>query len=86
MTGYVYWAIRCKTPGCENNILLYCTGPQGQSDPPVLGGPESIEVKCMSCRQTHSYRRDEIHTKLGSAPPSDFVPHPLIRSMSQPST
>lgn len=79
MTDYVYWAVRCKTPGCDNNILLYCAGPRNPSDHPVLQGPETIDVKCDSCRQTHTYRRDEIRTKLGSPPPPDFVPHPLIQ-------
>ncbi len=80
MTDYVYWVVDCKTPGCGSPILLYFLGPDSPSVTHVLQAPDTIEVKCMSCRQTHTYRRDEIHTKIGSPPPADFVPHPLIHS------
>jgi hypothetical protein len=74
MTGYVYGVVDCKTPGCESPILLYFLGPDSPSVSHVLQVPDSIEVKCMSFRQTHAYRRNEI----GALPPADFVPHALI--------
>jgi hypothetical protein len=80
MTDYVYWAIVCKTPGCENHILLYCLGPDSPSVTHVLRAPDTIDVKCMSCRQNHTYRRDEIHTKIRTQAPVNFVPHPLIHA------
>jgi hypothetical protein len=81
MTDYLYWVVDCKTPGCENHILLYFLGPSSPSVTHVLEVPDTIEVKCLSCRQTHAYRREEIHTKVGVLPPADFVPHPLIHPM-----
>ena len=78
MTGYVYWVVDYKTPECESPILLYFLGPDSLSVTHVLQAPDTIEVKCVSYRQTHAHRRDEIHVKIGSPPPADFVPHPLI--------
>jgi hypothetical protein len=78
MIDYVYWVVDCKTSGCESPILLYFLGPDRPSVTHVLQAPDAIEAKCMFCRQTHTYRRDEIHTKIGVLPPADFVPHPLI--------
>jgi hypothetical protein len=78
MTDYFYWIVDCKTPGCENHILLYFLGSDSPSITRVLQAPDTIDVKCMSCRQTHTHRRDEIHTKIGRLPPADFVPHPLV--------
>lgn len=81
MIDYLYWVVDCKTLGCECHIPLYFLGPDSPSVPHVLEAPDTIEVKCMSCRQTCEYRRDEIHTKSGVLPPRDFVPHPLIHSI-----
>lgn len=79
MTDYVYWVVDCKTPECGGPILLYFLGPDRPAVTHVLQAPDTFEAKCKSCRQTHPYRRDEIHTKRGSPPAADFVPHPLIR-------
>ena len=79
MTDYLYWVVDCRTSGCGNHILLYFLGPDNPSVTHVLESPDTVEVKCMSCRQTHAYRYDEIHTKIGVLPPADFVPHPKVR-------
>lgn len=82
MMKYVYWVVDCKTSGCGNYVLLFFLGPDNPSAAHRLEAPDSLEVKCTSCRQTHAYRRDEIHTKLGVLPQADFVPHPLVRAKS----
>jgi hypothetical protein len=81
MTDYSYWVVSCKTRGCENPILLYFLGERTPSVP-ALEAPETFDVKCLSCRQKYTYRREEIHTKIGSLPPADFVPHPQIHPAS----
>jgi len=78
MTDYVYWIVDCKTPTCGSPILLYFLGALDASVKHVVDAPDTFDVKCMSCRQTHTYRRDDIHTKIGSLPPADFAPHPQI--------
>jgi hypothetical protein len=67
-----------KLPGAGVPSSFTSLGPHSPSVTQVLRAPDTIEVKCISCRQTHPYRRDEIRTKIGSPPAADFVPHPLI--------
>lgn len=76
-SSVVTWTLDCITP-CKSPILLYFLGPDSPSVHHVLQAPDTIEVKCMFCRQTHTYRRDEVHTKIG-VPPAARILFPILK-------
>jgi hypothetical protein len=72
-----YLAVRCSTAGCGIHLLLKYLGPHNPLRVPMLtDGPETFEVPCGACRETHTYTRDEVQWIIyPEAPAPDFPAH-----------
>jgi hypothetical protein len=57
---HAYWAVRC--PDCNMPILVTQAGIYDPDRMPVLGdaAPRAFPAPCGACRQTHTYRREEL--------------------------
>jgi hypothetical protein len=81
MPEYDFWAVDCKTEGCDSQIFLYCMGLHSPRIAHFLQfAPETIEVPCPGCGRSYRYTQDEVQARIGPEPPFDFVPHPFLRN------
>ncbi len=70
---YAYWGFRCKTKDCNTPLLVTKIGPYDKTSQipplPALTDSETTHaVHCGTCRQSHTYNRNEAQVLIVSEP------------------
>jgi len=67
---FLYWAVRCKTPGCAADILLKYIGIYDSKPAKVLiNAPDTFNMSCGNCGRFHAYTSQDLVTILTSEEP-----------------
>jgi hypothetical protein len=67
---FLYWGVRCKTPGCAANILLKYIGLYDSKPTKVLiNAPDKFNMSCGNCGSFHAYTSQDLVTIRTSEEP-----------------
>ena len=68
---HLFWAIDCKTAGCETQMFLKYIGVYDPTKMPILVDmdPNPFKVCCNVCGEIHDYADYEIVSRISDAPP-----------------
>ena len=73
--SHLYWAVDCKTPGCDSQLFLKYLGIYEPNRVAFLRemNPDPVKKKCPGCGKEHEYTHlDVVQRTADAAPPADF--------------
>ena len=69
-----YWTVECRTPSCEKAfILLDYIGDLPPSRIPLLIECKDFVVGCSECKESYSYSRSEVISRICKHDPRGFL-------------
>jgi hypothetical protein len=73
--AHIFWAVDCKTEGCDTQIFLKHIGFHDPRHMPFLTemDPDPIAIPCPDCGGSYEYHRDEVESRIADEVPEGFV-------------
>jgi hypothetical protein len=73
---YIYFTVKCKTPGCSTVVVLQYGGIHDPEKPRFSASPSDTirTLRCPKCEQYHDYEGNDIQLEISSTePPPEWL-------------